>query len=114
MPKPDAIRLRHMREAAACALEMAAGHTRSDLDRNLMLRMALTHCLEILGEAASKVAPETRVQFPSIPFAKIVSMRNRIIHAYFDVDLNIVWTTVVEDLPPLLRALDSALPEIDT
>jgi uncharacterized protein with HEPN domain len=113
MPKPDAVRLRHMREAAASALEMAAGRARSDLDGNLMLRLALTHCLEILGEAASKVAPETRAQFPSIPFARIVSMRNHLIHAYFDVDLNIVWTTVVDDLPPLLRVLDSALPEIE-
>jgi uncharacterized protein with HEPN domain len=53
MLKPDAVRLRHMWEAAASALEMAAGRGRSDLDGNLMLRLALTHCLEILGKAAS-------------------------------------------------------------
>jgi len=113
MASPDAIRLRHMREAAVSALEMAAGRTRSDLDENLMLRMALTRCLEILGEAASKVSAEVQTRFPSIPFGKIVSMRNRLIHAYFDVDLSIVWTTVEEDLPLLLPALDSALVEID-
>lgn len=78
-----------------------------------MVRMALTRCLEILGEAASKVGAETRARFPSIPFAKIVSMRNHLIHAYFDVDLNIVWTTVEEDLVTLLPALESALAEID-
>lgn len=109
MLKPDLVRLRHMREAAAYAQEMAASRPRSDLDENVMLRMALIHCLEILGEAASKVTPETRAQIPSIPFAQIVSMRHRLIHAYFDVDLDIVWTTVVEDLPPLLVALDAAL-----
>lgn len=102
-----------MREAAASALEMANGRTRSDLDDNLMLRMALTRCLEVLGEAASKVSPDVRARCPSIPFTKVVSMRNRLIHAYFDVDLNIVWTTVEEDLPVLLPALDSALVEID-
>lgn len=53
MPNPDVVRLRHMREAAASALEMAAGRTRTELDENLMLRMALTRCLEILGEAAA-------------------------------------------------------------
>jgi uncharacterized protein with HEPN domain len=53
MLKRDVIRLRHMREAAAYAHEMAGTHTRCDLDGNLMLRVALTHCLEILGEAAS-------------------------------------------------------------
>lgn len=98
-----------MREAAAYAQEMAASRTRSDLDENVMLRMALIHCLEILGEAASKVTPETRAQIPSIPFAQTISMRHRLIHAYFDVDLDIVWTTVTEDLPPLLSALDAAL-----
>ncbi|HXB68762.1 MAG TPA: HepT-like ribonuclease domain-containing protein [Candidatus Acidoferrales bacterium] len=64
-------------------------------------------------EAASKVTPEVRVRFPAIPFAKMVSMRNRLIHAYFDVDLDIVWTTVADDLPSLLPVLDSALVEID-
>ena len=113
MPNPDAIRLRHMRDAAVTGLEMAAGRTRSELDENMMLRMALTRCLEVLGEAASKVTPVTREQLPSVPFGKIVSMRNRLIHAYFDVDLNIVWTTVVEDLPALLPALDSALAGIE-
>ncbi len=75
--------------------------------------MALTRCLEILGEAASKVSPETRLRFSSIPFAKIVSMRNRLIHAYFEVDLDVVWATVRGDLPALLPALDAALSEID-
>ena len=112
MLKPDVIRLRHMREAAAYAREMIAGRTRFDLDENVMLRMALTHCLEILGEAASKVTAETRAQLPSIPFVQMVAMRHRLIHAYFDVDLDIVWTTVVDDLPPLLVALDAALARV--
>jgi uncharacterized protein with HEPN domain len=79
MPSPDAIRLRHMREATATALEMAAGHDRTDLSANIMLEKALTRCLEILGEAASKVSAEVCVQFPAIPFPKIISMRNRLV-----------------------------------
>lgn len=74
-----------------------------------MLRMALTRCLEILGEAAAKVTPATRDQLPAIPFGQIISMRNRLIHAYFDVDLDIVWTTVSDDLQPIISALDAAL-----
>jgi uncharacterized protein with HEPN domain len=93
---------------------MAAGAQRSELTQNTMLAMALTRCLEILGEAASRVTPETRARFPAIPFARAVSMRNRLIHAYFDVDLDIVWTTVTEDLPPLLPVLDSALTDMAT
>ena len=75
--------------------------------------MALTRCLEILGEAASKISPEVCARFPSIPFPKIISMRNRLIHAYFDVDLDIVWTTISDDLPALSHALDEALDELD-
>jgi uncharacterized protein with HEPN domain len=78
-----------------------------------MLAMALARCLEILGEAASKVSADTQRRFPNIPFAKMISMRNRLIHAYFDVDADIVWTTVTEDLAPLLPALDIALTKID-
>jgi uncharacterized protein with HEPN domain len=98
-----------MREAAASALEMATGRTRAELDQNVMLRMALTRCLEIVGEAAAKVTPATRSRLPLIPFGEIVSMRNRLIHAYFDVDLDIVWTTVSDDLQPTISALDAAL-----
>lgn len=55
MPSPDAVRLRHMREAAVTALEMSAGYERADVSTNTMLAMALTRCLEILGEAASSL-----------------------------------------------------------
>jgi uncharacterized protein with HEPN domain len=102
-----------MREAATTALEMAAGHDRTDLSTNTMLVMALTRCLEILGEAASKISPEVCAKFSAIPFPKIISMRNRLIHAYFEVNLDIVWTTVSDDLPELSRALDEALAEVD-
>ena len=78
-----------------------------------MLATALTRCLEILGEAASKQSDEVRLRFPGIPFAKMISMRNRLIHAYFDVDLDIVWATVSEDVPSLLPALESVLAQID-
>jgi uncharacterized protein with HEPN domain len=113
MPSHDVVRLRHMREAAATALEMAAGHSRADLLPNTVLAMAMTRCLEILGEAASKISPDVCARFPAIPFPKLISMRNRLVHAYFDVDLDIVWTTVSEDLPMLLAALDKGLTELD-
>jgi len=96
------------------ALEMTAGYERADVATNIMLAMALTRCLEILGEAASKMSADTSSRFPAIPFAKIVSMRNRLIHAYFDVNLDIVWMTVTDDLPTLLPALDDPLASMDS
>jgi uncharacterized protein with HEPN domain len=102
-----------MRESATLALEMASGRTREELSRDPMLAMALARCLEILGEAASRLSEEARLRFPDLPCAQMVSMRNHLIHAYFDVDLDIVWTTVVDDLPTLLPPLDSALAAMD-
>ena len=67
-----------------------------------------------MREAASKLTEQTRDRFPLIPFQKMVAMRNRLIHAYFDVDLDVVWTTVTEDLPALLPAVDTALATIET
>jgi uncharacterized protein with HEPN domain len=102
-----------MQEAVALALKMASERDREDLTRDSMLAMALTRCLEVLGEAASKLSDEVRLRFPGIPFVKMISMRNRLIHAYFDVDLDIVWTTVSEDLPSLLQVLEAVLAQID-
>jgi uncharacterized protein with HEPN domain len=73
--------------------------------------LALTRTLEILGEAASRISDEARLRFTSIPYSKMVAMRNRLIHAYFDVDLDIVWTTVAEDPPR--PVLESALAQLE-
>ena len=98
-----------MREAAATALEMTAGYERADLSTNTMLAMALTRCLEISGEAASRMNVDASARFPAIPFPKMVSMRNRLIHAYFDVDLARVCDTIQMDLPPLVAQLEGIL-----
>jgi uncharacterized protein with HEPN domain len=64
MSKADAVRLRHMMEAAEEALSFAQGHARHDLDQNCMLSMAITRCIEIIGEAAAKISPETKARCP--------------------------------------------------
>jgi len=104
----DAIRVRHMIEAAEAALRFAAGRQRTDLDGDTMLLFALVRAIEIVGEAASKVSPETRSLAPLVPWSAIVAMRNRLIHAYSDIDPEIVWKTTAEEIPallPLLQAL---------
>lgn len=111
MRKDDANRLRHMRDAAREALEFARGRVRSDLDPDRMLVLALIKDIEIIGEAANQVSEETRTQFPKIPWADIIGMRHRLVHAYFDINLEVLWQTVQQDLPPLLAALKEGLEE---
>jgi uncharacterized protein with HEPN domain len=81
MLSPDVVRLRHIRDAAAPAMELVRDRTRDGLRPNTMLALSLARCLEIMGEAPSKITEETRIGFPRIPFAKMISMRNRLIHA---------------------------------
>jgi uncharacterized protein with HEPN domain len=113
MNESDAIRLRHMLDAARKAISFAAGYTRNDLDKNEMLTLSLVKCIEIIGEAASKVSDACQRECPNIPWGDIVGMRNRLIHAYFDINLNIVWQTVAEELPPFVAKLEQILPPED-
>jgi uncharacterized protein with HEPN domain len=101
-----------MIEAAQTACGFVSGRTRSDLDSDRMLVFALVRAIEIVGEAASKVSTETREAAGDVPWTSIVSMRNRLIHAYFDVDHEVVWKTATEELPQLLPRL-RALAEKD-
>ena len=103
------MRLQHMLEAANEALGFIQGKTRPDLDKDRMLVLSLVKELEIIGEAAGKVSPEVRSQNSAIPWQDIGGMRNRLIHAYFDINLDVVWKTVTRDLPSLKAELEKIL-----
>lgn len=75
-----------------------------------MLQFALVRALEVIGEAASKVTKETQNQLPQIRWAAIIGMRNVLIHGYVSIDLDIVWQTVSDDLPPLIAELEKLIP----
>jgi uncharacterized protein with HEPN domain len=111
MPPEDRVRVLHMVEAALAAQRFIAGRQCSDLDNDQMLLFALVRAIEIIGEAASRISAETRAANPAVPWTLIVAMRNRLIHAYFDIDRNIVWKTVTEELPPLLSLLGTLVSE---
>jgi uncharacterized protein with HEPN domain len=110
MNKDDLIRLRHMRDAAQEAITFIQDQTRETLDQDRKLALALVKDIEIIGEAASKISEESQQLHPQIPWPQIIAMRNRLIHAYFEIDLEVVWKTVTEDLPVLLYELDQIIP----
>jgi len=107
MRTEDKIRLRHMLDAAREALLFAQGRTRQDLDHNRMLVLSLVKAIEIIGEAACQISDLARCEIPSIPWADIVGMRHRLVHAYFDINLDVLWETLISDLPPLIETLES-------
>ena len=98
-----------MLEASEEAVAFTANRKRENLESDRMLTLALVRCIEIIGEAGARVSDKEQREIPEVPWRDIVSMRNRLIHAYFDVDLDVVWATVRNDLPPLISALESAL-----
>ena len=109
MQPEDRIRLRHLREAAAKALTYSEGKQRSDLDDEL-LRLALTKLVEIVGEAAKSISPDGRTAIPDVSWRAAARMRDRLVHHYFDIDLDVLWAALTEDLPALLKML----PDADT
>ncbi len=111
MREDDRVRLHHMLDAAREALSFVAGRKRRDLDTDRMRVLALVKSIEIIGEAGARVSEEGRNATPDVPWSEIVAMRNRLVHAYFDVDLDVVWATIREDLPTLVIALQDALNE---
>jgi uncharacterized protein with HEPN domain len=109
MQPDDEVRLRHLVDAATTAQEFIAGRERRDLDADEMLRLALTKLVEIVGEAAKQVSPSGRAEFPDVPWSAAARTRDRLVHHYFDIDLDVLWKTVTEDLPALL----ALLPNLD-
>ena len=104
----DRVRLQHLADALNSAIRFARGRERDDLDTDEMLLFALVRAIEIAGEAASQVTARP-AQLPDLPWASIIGMRNRLVHAYFDINRDILWTTVAEAAPPLAERLKNVL-----
>ena len=88
---------------------MTRGRKRADLDGDRQLNLALVRLLEIVGEAGNRVPQEQRARIAAVPWSQIVGLRNRLIHGYDEVDFDILWRIVTDDLPTLIEALEKAL-----
>ncbi len=110
MSKTDEVRLQHMLDAARKAVAFTQGRTRTDLDNDEILALAVVRLIEILGEAAKNVSQTIKDQFPEIPWRQIAGTRDRLSHAYFEVNLDIIWDIIASDLPPLIERLETLLP----
>jgi uncharacterized protein with HEPN domain len=111
-PRDDGASLQQMLDYAREASGLVQGRVRSALDHDRVLSLALVQLCQILGEAASRVSSQRRQQHPDIPWPQIIALRNRLIHGYDTIDLNILWQILTGDLPPLITALEKiVLPE---
>jgi len=107
MLEDDELYLGHMLETARKATAKLQGITREIYDGDENLRLTLAHLVQILGEAARHVTPETQAAHPEIPWREIVGMRHKIVHDYMNLDEDVLWEVVTQDLRPLIAALEN-------
>ena len=88
------------------AIVLLGTRTVGELKSDRVLQLALTHLVEIMGEAAKRVSVEGRLERADVPWPAIIGMRNRLAHDYRNVDLDVLYETVKTDLPALVRQLE--------
>jgi len=99
-----------MLDYARRAVLVVHGRTLLDLEREDILVAALLRYLQVIGDAARRVSPAERERHPEIPWQLINGIRNRIVHEYDELEPEILWRTASDDLPRLVRYLESILP----
>ncbi len=109
MPHDDTTLLDLIR-AARLALEFVRGLDRDSFDGDLKAQSAVLHQLLVLGEAVKRLSPDFRAAHTAVPWGLIAGMRDKLIHAYDEVDLELVWRTLERDVPNLLSQVERWLP----
>ena len=88
------------------------GIEKPDFEANTLVQDAVIRNLEIMGEAARQIPTDLAKRYPDVPWKRIIGFRNIAIHAYFDVDLGIVWRISTEDLPRLRDQMKRMLDDL--
>lgn len=113
MEDRDLVRLKHMLDSTEAILSFVKGKRRASLDKNRLLLSAVLRELEIIGEAAGKVSEKTKKKFSHFPWKELVGLRNRLTHAYFDIDHDIIWKTIREYLPEFQKYVKLAIATLE-
>ena len=107
----DLVYIRHMLDFCRLAFDFLRNRRRSDMDSDAMRALAVTRLIELIGEAARKVSPAFREQYPAIPWPLIIGTRDRLAHGYIEIDYDIIWRIVKNDLPSLIKQLEKLLTQ---
>src|SRR5687768_5644923 len=103
----DKIRLQHMLDAGKKIFHFTEGQSRESFEGDEMLQLALVRLIEIIGEASSRISQDFRDEHSSIAWQAIIGMRNRLVHAYFAIDYDVVWNTVIIAIPELVKQIET-------
>ena len=109
MKRDDTVYLRHILDAIGLIKEYTRGMSENEFLGNSMAHDAVIRQIEIIGEAARNISDEFQEKHPKLPWAKMVGIRNKIIHEYFNINYAIVWDTIKDDLPILEKSIKKIL-----
>ena len=109
MPKDDEIIL-DLAKAARLILDFTSGMTEDEFMVDEKTQSSVLYQIIILGEAVNRLSEQFKTQYPTIPYAQIKGMRNRVTHEYKEVDFDIIWESIQTDIPELLNLIDSLIP----
>ncbi|HEX9018270.1 MAG TPA: HepT-like ribonuclease domain-containing protein [Anaerolineaceae bacterium] len=110
MPKDDWVYIGHMLDMSLQARAILSNKDRTAYDHDIVLQLALTHIVQVIGEAAQQVSKGFQDSHPQVPWREIIGMRHRIVHDYLNVDEDVVWEVVNTDLPRLVSILEGFIP----
>jgi uncharacterized protein with HEPN domain len=107
---PNDAALLDVAQALRRARAFIAGYNQARFDADIEKQSAVIYQLMVAGEAIKRLSPEFRAGHPGVPWRKVTGMRDVLIHAYDQIDLEVVWETVVEDVPKFLAVIEPLLP----
>jgi uncharacterized protein with HEPN domain len=111
--KRDRAYLKHILEAISNIEKFVEGLTKEDFLENVEKQYAVVRGLEIIGEATKNLSRELEAKHREIPWRDIAGMRNKLIHKYFGIDLELVWVTIKNKLPEFKKQVLKILMEIE-
>jgi len=109
MKRDDTVYLRHILDAIDLIEDYTKGMSENEFLSNSMARDAVVRQIEIIGEAARNISDKFQEKHPKLPWAKMIGIRNKIIHEYFNINYAIVWDTVKDDIPILKKSVKKIL-----
>lgn len=112
MKKDDSVYLHHIIDAFALIEHYMDNVSHEEFLRNRLLQDGVIRQLEVMGEAARNISEDLRIEHPQIPWRQMIGLRNRMIHAYFNIDLQIIWEIVKGDIPDLKQKMKQLLDAI--
>jgi len=109
MKKDDTVYLQHILDAIHRIETYTCGLSKEKYLQDGLLQDGVVRQLEIIGEASTNLSEEFQEKHSEIPWGQIISLRNRIVHAYFDINLDITWDIAQGDIPELKKQIESIL-----